>query len=90
MRADTPDGQFVCLTLVVELDGTADRVIGAGTAATCRGEEGRTLEGLLGVVSIDGGGDQCDVRATSGAGEGARAVEPAGIRGCRDDLVAIE
>lgn len=28
--ADTPDGQLVCLTLIVELDGTADRVIGAG------------------------------------------------------------
>lgn len=90
--ADLRDGESVRLTLVAELHLAADGVAGAGSPTAGRRKERLTLELLLGVVDIDGGGDQRDI---SGAGRHvgrARvgAVQPAGVGGRRDDLFAVE
>ena len=86
------DGQPVGLPAVAELDDPADVVRGAGPPAAGRGEEGRPLQGLLGVGDVDRHLDQRDggVPLGVGAAAGAGAVQPGGVGGAGDDLRAVE
>ena len=92
VRAGLADLELVGLTLVVQLDRAADGMGGARPAAACGAEERGALAAFLGVVGVDGRGDDGDVgdggRAHLRAGLGA--VEPAGVGGGGDDLLAVE
>ena len=56
------DLEPVGLALVVQFDGAADGVGGAGTTTASGAEECCAFAAFLGVVGVDGGGDDGDVR----------------------------
>ena len=90
--SELSDAEGVALSLVVQFDGAADGVCGAGAATAGGGEERGPLVGFGAVVGIDGGGEDRDVGdgRRSGGGAGVGAVEPPGISGSGDHLVLVE
>ena len=91
-RTGLRDGETVGLPSVAEIDRAADLVARSGPAAIRGGVEGSALELLLGVVDVDGGGEQGDVGVARWqvATRGDEAVQPSGVGRAGDHLRAVE